>query len=227
MLPLEEIFGERLGITVLRLLSHVEGGLSGNGVARRLGIQQSAARKALERLVARGVLTRTDVGRSASYALDTRRAVVRRIVLPVFHLEAALGERLRRAIHRAVQRVRPTPVAVVLYGSIARGTRSPGDVDLLVVLQRTDDEEPVRSALLDAVRRLEVRFQVAVNPVVLTADDLHARATDPFIAAVAADGVLLVGRPIGPLRRVHRLAKPTSAVPRSPAPAPKSAPRPV
>ena len=78
MLPLEDVFGDRLNVTVLRLLAQVAGGLSGNGVARRLGLQQSAVRKALERLVARGVVTRTDVGRTAAYALDARREVVRR-----------------------------------------------------------------------------------------------------------------------------------------------------
>ncbi len=51
---------------MLRLLGRLAGGLSGNAVARRLGLQQFAVRKALERLVARGLVTRTDVGRAAT-----------------------------------------------------------------------------------------------------------------------------------------------------------------
>ncbi|HEY0776931.1 MAG TPA: MarR family transcriptional regulator [Gemmatirosa sp.] len=205
MLPLEDVFGDRLNVTVLRLLSQVAGGVSGNGVARRLGLQQSAVRKALERLVERGVVTRTDVGRTAAYALDDRREVVRRVVLPAFRAEAALGERLRRALQRAALALRPRPGAVVLYGSVARGADAPSDVDLLVVLTRPDDEEPVRAALLDRVRPVEVRFQLAVHPVVLTRDALWDRAADPLIVAVAADGVLLSGRASGPLRHVRVL----------------------
>jgi predicted nucleotidyltransferase len=222
MLPLEELFGERLSITVLRLLTQVEGGMSGNAIARRLALQQSAVRKALERLVARGVVTRVDIGRSASYALDTRREVVRRLVLPVFQAEAALGERLRETLRRAAEQLRPAPAAVVLYGSVAREARAPGDVDLLVVLHQDEDEEPVRSTLLDAVRGVEVRFQVAVNPVVLTIAELHARAADPLITAVAAEGVLLAGQPVGPLRRVRRLQPPAPAAPQVPPLAPRS-----
>ncbi|HZF66906.1 MAG TPA: nucleotidyltransferase domain-containing protein [Gemmatirosa sp.] len=208
MLPLEDVFGDRLNVTVLRLLSQVAGGMSGNGMARRLGLQQSAVRKALERLVARGVVSRTDVGRSAAYTLDTRREVVRRVVLPVFRAEARLSERLRRALQRRALALRPAPAAVVLFGSVARGAAAPGDVDLLVVLARPDDEEPVRTALLDAVRSLEIRFQLAVHPVVLTLEELAAREDDPLIAAVATEGLLLSGRPSGPLRRVRRLPPP-------------------
>ena len=205
MLPLEDVFGDRLNVTVLRLLSQVAGGVSGNGVARRLGLQQSAVRKALERLVARGVVTRTDVGRTAAYALDDRREVVRRVVLPTFRAEARLGERLRRALQRVALALRPRPAAVVLYGSVARGAPAPGDVDLLVVLARPEDEEPVRAALLDAVRPVEMRFQLAVHPVVMTAAELGVRRDDPLVAAVAADGILLSGRPPAPLRRVRPL----------------------
>ena len=205
MLPLEDVFGDRLNVTVLRLLSQVAGGHSGNAIARRLGLQQSAVRKALERLVARGIITRTEVGRAAAYTLDARREMVRRIVLPVFRAEARLGDRLRRALQHRALALRPPPAAVVLYGSVARGAAAPGDVDLLVVLANAADEEPVRAALLDATRSLEHRFQIAVHPVVLTTAELETRRDDPLIAAIASEGLLLSGRGAGPLRRVRRL----------------------
>ncbi len=205
MLPLEEVFGDRLNVTVLRLLSQLAGGLSGNALARRLGLQQSAVRKALERLVARGLVTRTDVGRAAVYALDARREIVRRVVLPVFAAEARLGERLRRALQRRALALRPAPAAVVLYGSVARGAAAPGDVDLLVVLADATDEEPVRAALLEATRAVARRYHVAVPRLVLTVGERRARADDPLITAIAAEGLLLSGRVGGPLRQVRRL----------------------
>lgn len=208
MVSLEDVFGERLNVTVLRLLSTIQGGMSGNGVARRLGLHQSAARKALERLADRGIVTRTGLGRSTAYELDTRREFVRRLVVPVFRAEAALGERLRRAVHRAVNKVRPVPAAIVLYGSVARGERTPGDIDVLIVLQHEADAEPVRSTLLDAVRPIEVRFALAVNPVLLTVAELRARSDDPLVHAVAKDGVLLAGNAPPPLRRIRRFEPP-------------------
>ncbi|MGZ8379129.1 MAG: MarR family transcriptional regulator [Gemmatirosa sp.] len=208
MLPLEDVFGDRLNVTVLRLLSQMASGMSGNGLARRLGLQQSAVHKALERLVARGIVTRSDVGRAAAYTLDDRREVVRRVVLPAFRAEARLTERLRWALQRRALALRPAPAAVVLYGSVARGDPAPGDVDLLVVLVHAADEEPVRAALLDAMRVVEVRFQLAVQPVVLTTAELATRKSDPLITAIAAEGLLLSGRAVGPLRRVRPLPPP-------------------
>lgn len=205
MLPLEDVFGDRLNVTVLRHLAQVAGGVSGNGVARRLGLQQSAVRKALERLVGRGVVTRTNVGRTAAYTLDARREVVRRVVLPAFQAEARLGERLRRALQRIAIALRPRPAAVVLYGSVARGAATPGDVDLLVVLAQPEDEEAVRAALLDAARPIETRFQLTVSPVVLTPAELRARADDPLVAAVATEGLVLSGRAPKPLHRLRVL----------------------
>ncbi len=54
MLPLEEVFGDRLNVTVLRLLSQLAGRLSGNAIARRLGLQQSAVPKPLADETRRG-----------------------------------------------------------------------------------------------------------------------------------------------------------------------------
>jgi predicted nucleotidyltransferase len=95
-------------------------------------------------------------------------------------------------------------VAVVLYGSVARGAAAPGDLDLLVIVAKENEEEHVRSALLDATRRLEVRFQLAVSPLVLTERELKARANEKLIANVLKEGIFLTGEPVGPLRRMRR-----------------------
>ncbi|HXC25519.1 MAG TPA: winged helix-turn-helix domain-containing protein, partial [Gemmatimonadaceae bacterium] len=63
MIVLDDVLGSRVNIAILRYLSAIQGGLSGNDIAKRLEIQQSSARQALERLVDTGVITRTDVGR--------------------------------------------------------------------------------------------------------------------------------------------------------------------
>jgi hypothetical protein len=90
-------------------------------------------------------------------------------------------------------------------------------VDLLVIPARAGDEEPLRAALLDAVRPVEVRFRLAVHPVVMTAADLAARRDDPLVAAIAADGLVLSGRAPKLIQRVRALASPRPRVAASPA----------
>jgi DNA-binding IclR family transcriptional regulator len=46
----EDVLGSRVNIQILRYLVAVRGGVSGNEIATRLGLQQSSARQALDSL---------------------------------------------------------------------------------------------------------------------------------------------------------------------------------
>ena len=203
-LRIEEIFGERMSVSVLRLLAQVEGGLSGNETARRLGAQQSTVRKALERLVARGLVTRTDVGRAASYMLDERREAVRGIVIPAFQAESELRLKLWSDIVTLGGRVRPRPVALVLYGSITKGVRSPRDIDLLVVVDSDTEIDRLRDQLAEAGERFETSYLLPLSPVLAPKRNLETALGETLLQSVLRDGVLLYGEPVGALRRMKR-----------------------
>jgi DNA-binding IclR family transcriptional regulator len=83
-------------LTKERYSAAIRGGLSGNEIATRLGLQQSSARQALEHLVAARVVTRTDVGRSAAYELDRELAFANVVLVPLFQSEARLRDDLIR-----------------------------------------------------------------------------------------------------------------------------------
>lgn len=114
MQTLEDVLGSRVNLAVLRYLSAVSGGQSGNEIAKRLGLQQSSVRLALERLVEAGVVIRNDIGRSAAYKVDQRLAFVRTVLVPLFRAEAKLRDRLLSSIARDSRRLKPKPHAVVV-----------------------------------------------------------------------------------------------------------------
>ena len=120
MVSLEDVLGERANIIVLRLLTTVGGGLSGNEIARRVGIQQSTSRKALERLVARGVVLRKDFGRTAAYELNSRLELVEVLIVPLFRAEAELRTRLWADLVRVVSRLEPSPLAAIVRSHCRR-----------------------------------------------------------------------------------------------------------
>lgn len=201
--PLEDLLGERRSISVLRVLANV-GGLSGNEIARRIGAQQSAARKALERLVERGIVTRRNVGRTASYALDDRREVVRSVIRPLFHAEQELQQHLWDAIVDLVSAFRPSPTAVVLYGSVARAASEPHDIDLLFVISSRSVEETLRDQLAGSSGTVEERYRLSIDALFLTERELRSRGNEEFVHTLVGEGILLYGKPVGPLRRVRR-----------------------
>jgi DNA-binding Lrp family transcriptional regulator len=200
---LEDLLGERHTVTVLRALTSLGRGVSGNDLARRLGLPQTSIRNALERLVARGIVTRVDIGPAASYELDRRREVVRRVLVPLFRAEAALEESLWRTIASAVARLEPPPRVAIIYGSVGRGEATPRDVDLMLVLADRSHEMPLRDQLLDLEARVQERFQVPLSPFFVTATGFQ-RLEPSLRRRVVSEGVLIFGEPMGPFRTVRR-----------------------
>ncbi|MHB1074352.1 MAG: MarR family transcriptional regulator [Gemmatimonadaceae bacterium] len=203
MFVLEDLLGERHTITVLRALTGLSRGVSGNDLAKRLRLPQTSIRNALERLVARGIVTRVDIGSAASYELDRRREVVRRVLVPLFRAEAALEESLWRTIASAVARLDPPPTAAIIYGSAGRGEANPRDVDLMLVMARRTDEMQLRDQLLDLEARVNERFQVPLSPFFVTASGFQ-QLESPLRRKVVSEGVLIYGEPVGAFRALRR-----------------------
>ena len=193
MQTLESLLGTRVNLAVLRYLSAVNGALSGNEIAKRLGLQQSSVRLALERLVEAGVVTRNDIGRSAAYQLDQRLAFVQTVLLPLFRAEAKLHERLLDAIARGCTKLKPRPHAVVVFGSAARGARDFRDVDLLCIATREDDKAPIHDGVADVFGQFQREFKVPISVVVATSGELRATRLEAVAREARRDGILVFG----------------------------------
>lgn len=193
MQTLESVLGTRVNLAVLRYLSAVNGALSGNEIAKRLGLQQSSVRLALERLVEAGVVTRNDIGRSAAYQLDQRLAFVQTVLLPLFRAEAKLHERLLDAIARGCTKLKPRPHAVVVFGSAARGARDFRDVDLLCIATREDDKAPIHDGVADVFGQFQREFKVPISVVVATSGELRATRLEAVAREARRDGILVFG----------------------------------
>jgi predicted nucleotidyltransferase len=102
--------------------------------------------------------------------LETARAEKRRTLI------ASLRHRLNAA--------RPTPTAVVLFGSIARGNfDGRSDIDLVVIGEASGAHE----ALVDIARPIDL------VPIPVTNWQRRLADNDRFVTGVRQEGVLLVG----------------------------------
>jgi len=203
MQTLEDVLGSRINIAVLRYLTAISGSLSGNEIAKRLRLQQSSVRLALERLVETGVVTRTDVGRSAGYELDQRLAFVRALLIPLFREETQLRDKLMSALARGSEKLEPQPSAVVLFGSLARGVRDYRDIDLLCVVAKERDKSLLHDAIAVAYNQVQREFKVPVSPVVATDAELGSPKLEPVVGEARRDGLLLFGTAPRQLRSIR------------------------
>lgn len=196
--PLDDIMSSPAKIAVLRVVSRVNSPLSGREIIRRAGVAYGPGWRALQALVASGVLSKQQHGRVNTYA-------VRDPALPLIQrLRDLFGDedrRTREAVAELAERV-PEAVSTALFGSEARGEARPGsDTDLLVVVACKGEE--VEARIRDACLDLAERHSLALSWYVVDLDDLREwdATGHQFWRNVLRDSIWLQGDSAEVLRR--------------------------
>lgn len=158
----------------------------------RLG--KSRVFEVLQELVEQGLAAREILGSSHLYSINSKH-----LCYPLLRSLTQPRELLISQITRQLNRFSPKPEAVVLFGSVAKGTAKPGsDIDLLVIRPnrvREDDD-----AWQDQLFRLTLAIQNA------TGNDLNyldysqaevkqlASTNARLIAEINQHGLVLLGK---------------------------------
>lgn len=185
-----ELFGdsEAAGLRVLARLSE---SVPGREVARRAAMSPSSMRRALERLVAVG-LVRSRVSSHAVLYEANREHVLWQPVLEILTASA----RLLTEIGQLVANRAGEDATVAVFGSVARGTATAAsDVDLVLVLPEST-KDGLREALVDNLTRLiEIRSGNPAQILTLTPAQLQTMVThqDPLIDSLRQDARTLAG----------------------------------
>ena len=148
-------------------------------------------RRAAERLVAQGIVSRRVAGRSRLYSLNRQHLAAR----PIQEL-ANLREQLIGKLRQLLPTWKPKPVAAAMFGSVARGAASEvSDLDLLIV--RRDDVDPDLGAWRDAIDALarDVTAWTGNDTRILEVSEREALSADAERVVVDAvrDGINLLG----------------------------------
>ena len=110
--PLNEIFGTQAHVRLLRVMANeVEGPLTAGDAADRAGLTVPGAKKALERLLRSGFVSRVGGGRKHQYEIR-RSDRLMQIAVGLFQAEKNRYERLLFAIKKEINILTPPPHAV-------------------------------------------------------------------------------------------------------------------
>ncbi len=148
-------------------------------------------RRAAERLVAQGIVSRRVAGRSRLYSLNRQHLAAR----PIQEL-ANLREQLIGKLRQLLAAWKPKPVAAAMFGSVARGAASElSDLDLLIV--RRDDVDPDHGAWRDAIDALarDATSWTGNDARILEVSEREALSADaePVVVDALRDGINLLG----------------------------------
>ena len=118
---LEDVFGTRGRVQVLRCLAGVHVPLSIRQVARQSALSHVATAAVLDDLVGMGLVAASTAGRSRVHWLERRNVFVERVVLPALSAVAAIPDSVMAALRAAVP---DGVVSAVVFGSYARAEQT-------------------------------------------------------------------------------------------------------
>jgi predicted nucleotidyltransferase len=194
---LDILFGTRARTLLLRRLARESLPLSARQLAELTDLTHRAVVAALEPLVEEGIVSKRAAGPAYQYSLQREHAAVETVLLPVLAAEDVLPDLLARELEALFASV---AVSIILFGSAARGEDVPGsDVDVLVVTSGAGECESIERLVEVERARFFRRFGRPLSVHCLEQDDL-AGPWPPFVAAAAAEGVLLFGKDLAALR---------------------------
>lgn len=180
-------------VRVLRELLRHGGELGAADVAARVALSPQHVRVVLGHLVRLGLVDQLGPGRARLY----RARAAHPLAGPLAALFAAEEERfpaVLAAMRDAAAAMRPRPLAVWLYGSVARGEDTPeSDVDVAVIAAGDDLDailNDLRERLRDRAEELGVELAlVGATP----ADVARAENGDPWWQSVVRDAIPVLG----------------------------------
>ena len=194
--PFNTVLGSQAGVRVLRALARHGGALSAPTVARQAALSAAVARTALSSLAHTGIVTVHGQGRAVSYQLDATHPLAPSLA----HLFAAEGDRRARVLdglREAASRLRPEPLGLWLYGSVARGDDTEtSDLDVALCVADAAVLDAHTATLRDAAAEIGQRERVPISVISFTAVDAArlAREGAAIWRGIVHDGVLLAGR---------------------------------
>lgn len=201
--PLAHALGTPAKVALLRLLAGGGDPVSQREAARRTGIQVRSAQRALDDLVALGVVTRLAGGREYLVHLNTEHRLAPALAI-LFDAEADLFRTLRESLGQVAARQRPQPLALLLFGSAARGDdRLDSDLDILGVARTAVDAGALLEDLAETAAGIRKTFGAELRPVVLTLAQLRGqwRTRGSLPRRAAEDALLIFGRSLPDLVR--------------------------
>jgi DNA-binding transcriptional ArsR family regulator len=170
--PLDAMLGTVAGVRVLRALSEHGGPLAATAIAMRARVARQSAWNVISRLTELGIVESFGEPHGTLFRLNAIHPLVPSL-RALFQTEAQAVEWLFETVRTAARAMRPAPIAIWLYGSVARGEDRPGsDIDL-AILSPTGHASALEMALTDAVAPFVSNPTTRLSMIGMTREDIR------------------------------------------------------
>ena len=147
--PLSDLLASHVQVAVMRVLTGESRARSGREIARAARVSHTPALRVLMDYVARGLVQREDVGRTALFSLYREHPLVAALIQPVFAAERAwptlFFSTLTAWLTTLEKDARTSIVWAGLFGSLARGDDvATSDIDVCILAPTDRDADQLR-----------------------------------------------------------------------------------
>lgn len=173
--PLDQILGSPALVRVVRVLADHGGSLGVADIARRARLALPSTREALRRLLKADVISAVGAGRSMVCALRAGHPLVGALVT-LFAAERQQMEFVLSGIRTAASRLEPAPLAVWLFGSVARREDDASSVMDIALVSALSDPSSQSAAFRTAIREATPERELRVAILALAPADIRRLA---------------------------------------------------
>lgn len=209
--PLTQVLGTEANVRLLRELSLHGGQLSAPSLVSRTALAKGSVRTGLNVLLEFGVIAVIGSGHAQLYSLRANYPL-RATIEALFEAEHSRFDAIVHAIRHAASGCTPSPLAVYVYGSVARGQDRPdSDLDILVVADNEAvDVSHVTRAMRDALQEPSERIGFLPSVVGLSLNDITRYMDDANSSWKETLSSVLVVTGKAPAGMIRSLPPPTS-----------------
>ncbi|MEX0891448.1 MAG: nucleotidyltransferase domain-containing protein [Gemmatimonadota bacterium] len=164
-------------------------------LAWRAGISRAGAWNALEALEEIGIVGPVGTGGSVPYQLNEAHPLADTI-RTLYAEEANRADGVFSEVRTAAATLDPPPLAVWLYGSVARAEdRADSDLDIAVVGRDREDARSGARQLREALEGFAARWAIHPSVISLSGEEIEAlrRDNNEFWQRIIEDGIPLLG----------------------------------
>lgn len=189
---LNKILGDSAKIKAIKLLIKQPEGISGRELGRLIGVSHFKSHAVLTELAKQGILTVRKAGKANIYQLNRRHLIIEKL-RPIFRLEedffTVVGDYL-------FSKLKPNPLSIILYGSIARNEERPdSDIDILVIYKDGVFRPDFTDKILEKGADMPLKFgnRLSVIAVQLSKFQSGVKSKDPLFYRIFKEGRVIAG----------------------------------
>jgi len=188
---LEQLFGSKISISILRALVNYKGKIfTVRGLAETANVSRSEAAVLVDQLEKYGIIRLQPVGRSYQVSLNEENYILNKIIKPILRAEEKTLDELVSVLKKHFSSKRN--ISVAIFGSVSRGEeKEDSDIDLLVI---SDNFDYANTLVSKAQEEVSLIFHSNLSPIILSEKEFIAKKNTKLVRSILDSYIMVAGK---------------------------------